>query len=337
MKNNDFIAACIVPTGVGASIGGFAGDASPYINLLSKVCPIITNPNSVNAAVFSGINDNILYTEGFSLNSFFKGEIALRPSKFNKIGVIFDKEIPKEVLNIHINTINAVKSTYGINYAGYEITQESVGVSFEVSDSNISTGSVKNPDTLLQSARKLIEKGTEAIAVVCFFDTPEDDENYACGEGIDPVGGVEAIISHIISREFKIPAAHAPAFDENSLTISHEIVDKKASAEYITPTFLPCIMLGLYNAPKIIDIKHKTPTDIELKDINALIMPHNSLGGIPVLKALERNIPVIAITENDTSLNITPKQMNIEDKVILARSYKEAAGILLGLKNGIYF
>ncbi|MCK5176901.1 MAG: DUF3326 domain-containing protein, partial [Candidatus Aenigmarchaeota archaeon] len=32
MKTSDFIAACIIPTGIGASVGGFAGDASPCIN-----------------------------------------------------------------------------------------------------------------------------------------------------------------------------------------------------------------------------------------------------------------------------------------------------------------
>ncbi len=52
MNKYDFTAAFIVPTGVGATIGGYAGDASPCVNLISKICPVITNPNTVNAAVF---------------------------------------------------------------------------------------------------------------------------------------------------------------------------------------------------------------------------------------------------------------------------------------------
>lgn len=343
MKNNDFIAACIIPTGIGACIGGYAGDASPYINLLSKVCPIITNPNSVNAAVFSGINDNILYTEGYAIDMFFKEEIALIPSKFNKIGVIFDKAIPKKVLNVHINTLNAVKSTYGINILGYEITEENAGVDFNISASGISTGDLKNPDTLINSARKLINKGAEALAVVCYFNTPEDSD-YAKGNGIDPVGGIEAIISHILTREFKVPVAHAPAFDENSLVISSAIINKKASAEYITPTFLPCVVLGLYNAPEILDIwPLKDPNSkfngslITLESLKALIMPYDCLGGVPVLKAIEKNIPIIAVEENKTILNITPKSLGIEEKVIKVKNYQEAAGVLLALKNGIYF
>jgi len=347
MKNNDFIAACIIPTGIGAFIGGYAGDASPCINLLSKVCPIITNPNSINAAIFSGINDNILYTEGYAIDMLFKNEITLRPSKFNKIGVIFDKGIPETVLNVHINTLNAVKATYGINILGYEITKENAGVDFSVSESGISTGELKNPDTLINSARKLINMGAEALATVCYFNTP-DDSDYANACGVDIVGGVEAVISHILTREFNVPIAHAPAFDESSLIITSEIVNKKAAAEYITPTFLPCILLGLYNAPKIIknlSLKEEASiltrqfhySDITLKNIKALVVPHDCMGGIPVLRAIEEKIPIISVEENKTTLNITSESLGIEDTVIRVKNYQEAAGYLLALKNGICF
>jgi hypothetical protein len=335
MKKDDFISACIIPTGIGAEIGGFAGDASPYINLLSKVSTVITNPNSVNAAVFSGINENILYVEGFALDLFFKGEIALRPSKFNKIGVIFDKAIPQKVMNVHINTLNALKSTFGINIISFQITQEKAGVEFFISESGISTGTVQNPQTLIQAGEKLIESGAEALAIVCFLKNPENDENYANKRGIDPIGGIEAIISHILTREFMIPTAHAPAFDESSLNINCEIVDPPTAAEYITPTFLPCIVQGLYNAPKLIKINEKKDSDIIIDDLKALIMPWNSMGGIPVFCALKRNIPVIGIEENKTVLNVTPEVLGLKNPVISLKSYFEAAGYLLALRNGI--
>lgn len=330
MNKFDFTAALIVPTGVGASIGGYAGDASPAVNLISKICPVITNPNSVNAAVFSGINRNILYTEGYAIDLFFKGLIALRPSKFNKIGIIFDKSIPEDVFNVHINTMNAVKSVYGLNYAGYEITEQPVGVEFSVSESGVSTGMVRNPDTLINAGQKLIDRGAEALAVVCYFDT-SDDEDYANGSGVDPVGGVEAVISHILTREFKIPVAHAPAFV--NVEIETKIVNPKASAEYITPTFLPCILLGLYNAPKLVDIQKSSYTDLCLDSVKALIVPYNSLGGIAVLKAVEKNIPVIVVEENKTVLDITAESIGIN--VIKVKNYLEAAGYLLALKEGI--
>ena len=334
MNKNDFVTVFIVPTGVGASIGGYAGDASPAVNLISRICPVIANPNAVNAAVFSGINKNILYTEGFAIDSFFKGETALRSSKYNTIGVIFDKAIPQNVLNMHINTINAVKSTYGLDILDYIITDNEVGVSFSVSDSGISTGNIENPDTLINAADNLINQGAQALAVVTFFKDDEGTE-YSKGHGVDPVGGVEAIISHLLTSEFKIPVAHAPAFGEESLMITSEIVDKRAAAEYITPTFLPCVLLGLYNAPQIVDIKNSRYYDITLNSVKALITPYDCLGGIPVLKAIENNIPVLAVYENQTVLNITAKALNIENKVITVRNYLEAAGYLLALKEGI--
>ena len=311
------LGAFIVPTGVGASIGGFAGDASRAARKISQKCELIVNPNVVNAACFSGITDNMLYVEGYSLDRFFKGEICLERSRNNKIGIIFDKAIKPEVLNVHINTMNAVEVVYGLNIIGYEITEEDVGVDFFVDKSGVSMGNVKNLLTLKNAAKKLIDKGAEAIAIVCRFPDEQGDD-YANGVGVDPVGGVEAIISHYISKEFSIPCAHAPAFDD--IAISTDIVDKRCSAEYITPTFLPCILVGLNQAPKL------TKTGISINDLDFLIVPYNSIGGVPVLEASKKGIKVFAIKENQTVLDVTP--MNFLNTCDIINTYNELAEIL---------
>lgn len=292
------LGAFIVPTGIGASIGGFAGDASRWARKFSQECKLIVNPNIVNAACFSGINENMLYVEGYSLDRFFRGETSLEPSFNNKIGVIFDKAIKPDVLNVHINTMNATEVVYGLNFIGYEITEEEVGVEFFIDKSGVSMGNVKNLLTLKKATQKLLDKGAEAIAIVCRFPD-EQGEDYANGLGVDPVGGVEAIISHYISKEFSVPCAHAPAFDD--ITIPTEIVDKRCSAEYITPTFLPCILIGLNQAPKL------TKSGININDLDFLVVPYNSIGGIPVLEATKRGIKVFAVKENNTVLNVTPE------------------------------
>lgn len=311
------LGAFIVPTGVGASIGGFAGDASRAARKISQKCELIVNPNVVNAACFSGITDNMLYVEGYSLDRFFKGEICLERSRNNKIGIIFDKAIKPEVLNVHINTMNAVEVVYGLNIIGYEITEEDVGVDFFVDKSGVSMGNVKNLLTLKNAAKKLIDKGAEAIAIVCRFPDEQGDD-YANGVGVDPVGGVEAIISHYISKEFSIPCAHAPAFDD--IAISTDIVDKRCSAEYITPTFLPCILIGLNQAPKL------TKSGISINDLDFLIVPYNSIGGVPVLEASKRGIKVYAIRENVTVLDVTP--MNFLNTCDIINTYDELTEIL---------
>ena len=311
------LGAFIVPTGVGASIGGFAGDASRAARKISQKCELIVNPNVVNAACFSGITDNMLYVEGYSLDRFFKGEICLERSRNNKIGIIFDKAIKPNVLNVHINTMNAVEVVYGLNIIGYEITEENVGVDFFVDKSGVSMGNVKNLLTLKNAAKKLIDKGAEAIAIVCRFPDEQGDD-YANGVGVDPVGGVEAIISHYISKEFSIPCAHAPAFDD--ITISTDIVDKRCSAEYITPTFLPCILIGLNQAPKLIK------TGISINDLDFLIVPYNSIGGVPVLEASKKGIKVFAVRENQTVLDVTP--MNFLNTCDIINTYDELTELL---------
>ena len=320
LKTGEKFGAFIVPTGIGASIGGYAGDASVWARKFADISRLIVNPNVVNAGGFSGITDNMFYVEGYTLNSFFKGEINLKPSKNNKIGIVFDKSIPEDVLNVHINTINAVKTVYGVEVTGYEITDKDVGVEFFMTDFGTSVGKVKNIETLKKSAQKLLAQGADAIALVCMFEDPgNDNPDYANGSGADPVGGVEAILSHYISKELKVPCAHSPAFKDYS--ISSDIVNPKAASEYITPTFLPCILLGLSNAPLI-------GGDVNIEQLDYLVMPFDSLGSVPVYEAIKRNIPVYAIKENTTVLDITNDNLHKSDNIKVVDTYSECLELI---------
>ncbi|MBQ2645679.1 DUF3326 domain-containing protein [bacterium] len=307
-----------IPTGVGASIGGFAGDAGSYARKFAKNFPLIVNPNVVNAACFSSITDNMLYVEGWSLTEFFKGNISFKPSFNNKIGIIFDKSISQEVLNIHINTINAVKTVYGINVLGYIISDDEVGVEFFKTESGISLGNIKNPETLVEAGKKMIAQGADVLAVVCKFEEAEDD-GYENGENVDVVGGAEALISHYVSQKLYVPVVHAPAF--NDYAIKSKIVHPKAAAEYITPTFLPCLLLGLNSAPLL--KKGFNKNFITIDDVKSLIMPYNSLGASIVTNALEKGIKVIAVKENQTVLNANVFNLQLENDIILMDSYKD--------------
>lgn len=311
----ELLGTFIVPTGIGASIGGFAGDASCYAREFSKIGKLIVNPNVVNAGVFSGINENMLYIEGYAIDELFRGKFLIKESKNNKIGVIFDRSIPQEVLNIHINTINAVRTVYGVDIQEYIVTDEDVGVDFYIDKSGISTGYVKNINTLFKAGEKLIENGCDALAVVCLFKDEESSE-YSKGIGVDPVGGVEAIISHSLTKEFKVPCAHSPAFKDYN--IPTEIVDSRAAAEYLTPTFLPCILLGLSNAPKI-----SKNGNISVKNIDYLVVPYSAMGGIPVFEAIKNNIPVYAIKENVTILNVTNDSIKKKCGIKIIETYKD--------------
>ena len=331
MKNNDKkeLISMIVPTGIGASIGGFAGDASFWARKFSEYFNVMVNPNVVNAACFSGITDNMLYTEGWTFDKFIKGEISLKPSRHNKIGIIFDKGISEGIINVHINTMNAVKTVYGVDIIGYEISEQPAGVEFFNTEEGISSGRVSNPETLLKAGKKLLERGAQALAVVCKFDEPPEDD-YINGADVDIVGGVEAIISHYLTSELLVPVVHAPAFE--NIEITKELVSEKVAAEYITPTFLPCLLLGLNNAPLILEgIREEYISKHQLK---GLIMPYNSLGASCVLDATKSKIPVFAVEENKTILNVTCELINKKNDIIKVSTYQDCLELLL--KDYIY-
>ncbi len=207
---------------------------------------------------------------------------------------------------------------------GWEITEEDCGVEFFITNSGISSGQLNKPETLLKAGKKLIKKGAEAIAVVALFDEPDDGDDYANGIGVDIVGGIEAVISHYLSSELNIPVAHAPAFADYE--IQSDIVNPKAASEYITPTFLPCILLGLAQAPMLCN----NSDGINIKDLSALVMPHNALGSSIVFEAIKNNIPVYAIKENSSILNIDKNAINIQNEIIEMKGYDEC---LNHLKN----
>ena len=330
--NKDYseVFAFIVPTGIGASIGGYAGDASQWARKFAEIRPVIVNANVVNAACFSGIDENILYSEGWGINELFAGNLRFILSKNNKIGVIFDKAIPDDVLSVHINTINAVKTVYGIDVIGYEITKNDVGITYEINESGASSGGIKNPDTMLEAGKKLIEKGADVLAAVCLFPEEDDkkvDENYANGCGVDPIGGVESIISHYISQNLFVPCVHAPAFEDYQ--IKPDLVDERAAAEYITPTFLPCLLLGLKDAPLYKKAAYKN-SDLQImnNNIKALIVPSTALGSPAVFDAVEKNIPVYAVKENKTILNVTKDIFLKKDGIIEIDTYEELYKLL---------
>lgn len=316
--------ALSIPTGIGAEIGGYAGDGGKIAKMFSKHFNVLTHPNVVNGGILSGINPNILYVEGFYFDEFFKGNVSLIPlDEFeeNKIGVIFDKSIPKDILAVHINTISAAKEVMGLDIPYFEITEEEVGVEFYIKN-GVSTGTVKNEKTLLNAGKKLLEKGCEVIAVVCYFKDDITNEDYENGVGVDPIGGIEAVISRYLSKELKIITAHAPAFSE--IDILKEISNPKVASENISSTYLPCILMGLSKAPKVDFTCEK---GISYKDIEALIVPKNAFGGIAPIGAIENNVKVISV-DNKTSSMIGCG--DIEASVIMEyESYEKCLEALL--------
>lgn len=351
MSQKPFVAALVIPTGVGASIGGFAGDATPVMNQLAQTCDVlITHPNVANAAIFQNLPHNALYVEGYGLDQFFKGHWGLMPVQQNRLGVILDCGIEPRMKLYHHNVIRAMQAVYGIVIIDILETDEPVHISYNVNDSGCSGGTVGNPDTLLQAAKRLQANGAEAIAMCVHFpeyDNPDANLAYHQGNGVDPVGGIEAVLSHLIVSALQIPCAHSPVFSEASYddTVFTQLLAPRVAAEYLAPTFLPCVVNGLMKAPQFSDLQRQTPPTLPLPhkeegdfrvftvhDVNALIVPVNALGSIPVLSALSRNIPVIAVQENTTVCAVDASQFPETSNLILADTYSRASSLLANLK-----
>ena len=145
------------------------------------------------------------------------------------------------------------------------------------------------------------------------------------------------MMSRFVSASFLIPSAHAPILNYavRSKTIFSDY-DPRAAGEIISQTGLPCILLGLSSAPQLRHVQKSLPQKnlLTASDIAAVIAPATAMGGIPMLAAEKRGIPIISVAENRTVLNVTGEKLGLKNE-IKASNYLEAAGIIAALKAGI--
>lgn len=358
-----YTAVSIIPTGVGAAIGGYAGDGLPAARLLSQIAGrLITHPNVLNGALMYWPIENALYVEGAALDDFAAGYLGLQlPSPpTNKIGLVLDASLSEDARIRHLQVADAARATLGVQVEAYAVTDEPLGVQLAQAESNnASWGTLSRPDSLLRAARHLIENaGVDAIAIVGKFPDDEDEEllaSYRSGSGVDAIAGAEAVISHLVTRELCIPCAHAPSLPPLDADAS---VSPKAAAEELGYTFLSCVLVGLSRAPRLIDLHSdkgrgtgpswtgsekfvsrtaESGDVVTAKDVNALVIPKNAFGGAAVLSLAARpDVLIVSVENNSTVLNVPPRAVGIlENRVVSASSYAEAAGFLAAHKAGI--
>ena len=328
----------IIPTGIGAAIGGYAGDALPVAKLISQVCDrLITHPNVMNGASLYWNIPNAFYVEGYGLDKFAAGEWGLRPVRSNRVGLLLDQGIEPELMLRHLQVADAARATLGLNITNHVITDAPLNVELRTSPSGTSWGTIGNPDSLLRAAEKLIiEEKAEAIAVVARFPDHMDEtavENYRQGQGVDPLAGAEAVISHLLVRSFKIPCAHAPALSPAPPAPN---LSPRAAAEEIGYTFLPCVLVGLSNAPQFIintENYSSLSTDIWADQVDALIIPATACGNSALLSLSQKQCQIITVAENKTLIQVSAPMLRIQ--TLQVNSYLEAVGVLVAHKAGI--
>uniref|UniRef100_I1NJX0 Uncharacterized protein n=1 Tax=Oryza glaberrima TaxID=4538 RepID=I1NJX0_ORYGL len=333
-----YTSVLVVPTGVGAAVGGFAGDALPVARALGAVADcVISHPNVLNAAMLYWPMPNTLYVEGYALDRFAEGSWALQPVHQNKVGLVLDSGIEEELRLRHLQVADAARASLGLPVVEYIVTDTPLEIKtwFDPKCGK-STGSVGNSDSLLRAVEALVNRSdVNAVAVVARFpdDDPEDSDCYREGKGVDLLAGVEAIISHLIVKKFKIPAAHAPAVLPPVLSLS---VSPRSAAEEIGHTFLPCVLAGLSNAPQYVMRRNGNMDNgcIVASDVDSVILPKDACGGdgtIAFARTATKNKPlIITVQENETVLDDTPDKFNIE--ALNVQNYWEAIGVIAAHK-----
>jgi Protein of unknown function (DUF3326) len=327
-----FNVALIIPTGIGAAIGGFAGDALPVARAIAQVCDrLITHPNVLNGAQLYWPIPNAWYVEGYGLDRFAAGDWGLQSVRTNRVGVILDCGLEPELRLRHLQAADAVRATLGLTLTDAVVTDDPLGVTLTTAESGASWGMLQNPDSLLRAAERSIQAGATAIAVVARFPDnvgTEALEQYRQGSGVDPLAGAEAVISHLVVQTFSVPCAHAPAL--LSLPLDPTLSPRSA-AEELGHTFLPCVLVGLSRAPQF--VASSSPYGLWRDDVDAVVIPESACGGSAVLSWSQTETQVITVADNETVLNVTPELLNLNS--LPARSYSEAIGILVALRAGL--
>ena len=339
-----FTAVLIIPTGIGAAIGGYAGDGMAIARAMGQVCDrVITHPNVLNGAQLYWSEPNTYYVEGYGLDRFTKGEWGLKPVRQNKIGLLLDQAIEPELQLRHLQAADATRATMGLDIADYVVTDAPLEIGLQTAASGASWGNIGNPGSLLRGAEKLITQAkADVIAVVARF--PDDEgsqalQDYRHGSGVDHLAGAEAIISHLIVRNFQVPAAHAPALEP--IPVDSDL-SPRAAAEELGYTFLPCILVGLARAPRFVTsdpttesvTNYQANSDvIRSNQIDALVIPETACGGSSVLSLSQSSAKIITVKNNTTQMRVLPEMLGI--KHIAVNSYLEALGVLVALRGGI--
>lgn len=328
----------VVPTGIRCDYGGYAGDSAPAANLLAAAADfLVTHPNAVNASDLNEMAPGILYVEGKMLDDFCLGYIGLQRVPANRVGTVIDPSGAQYLAEVQ-NLLDAARASAGIDCARHRLLKEPLGVRVGFADSGSATGSLDRPDILLSGVEELIESGADAVGGVSVILGVEDAmfQDYLDGQCPNPSGAVEAIVTHLVSKIFRIPSAHAPLpyYQDAREGMSR---NPRAAAEFISRPHYFCVLKGLHRAPRpvALDGLEAPPAGvITLNDIGAVVAPASALGGIPMLASAYSGIPIIAVRENHTILDVGLARLPLPG-VIEVGTYLEAAGVITALRNGI--
>ncbi len=342
VENTDrFTTVLLIPTGIGAEIGGHAGDAGPVARLLAQVSDrIVLHPNVVNASDVNEMPENALYVEGSVICRLLMGTAGLQSVRQNRVLVVVDAHEDPFFVNAAVNAVSGARASYGLSCPEVVCLHPPVKLRARFASSGRAAGRVEDLAGLFRCIED--RKGQyDAVAVSSVIDVPHEFHlGYfeAKGRMINPWGGVEAMLTHSLSSFFNVPTAHSPMFESQEVAnMDPGIVDPRMAAEAVSLTFLQCTLKGLQRSPRIITNPDamQRPGVITAEDISCLVIPDGCLG-VPTLAALEQGIPVIAVRENRNLMRNDLTELPwAAGQLHVVENYWEAVGVMAAIKEGI--
>ena len=340
-NGSQFNVVLLVPTGVGAEIGGHAGDAGPVAQMLAEVSDtLILHPNVVNASDLNEMPQSALYVEGSVITRLLMGTAGLQRVRSNRVLVVIDAHEDELFVNSAVNAVSGARATYGLSCPEVVCLDPPVKLRGWHSPSGRAAGRVEDMESLF---RLLDDRRGQydAVAISSVIDVPpEFHQGYfdARGDMVNPWGGVEAMLTHALSSTYNIPTAHSPMFESREIAnMDPGIVDPRMAAEAVSSTFLQCTLKGLQRSPRIVTDPEamSQPGVFTAEDVSCLVIPDGCLG-LPTLAALEQGVSVIAVHENrnlmQNDLSVFPWAPGQFHQV---SNYWEAVGVIAAKRAGI--
>ena len=317
----------IIPTGIGAKIGGNCGDGASSARLLGETCDnLLIHPNVVNASDINSQPHNSLYCEGSILDRFLEGKILLEKVNSNKILVAVNKEVDYQSLN----AVSAARCCLGVDAQIIEldISLELIATMKKWHGEMIASGEVRGWEKLVDQVKEYEFDALVIATPITVSKKIMSDYFEGIGSRVNPVGAVESIASKYISNALNKQVAHGPI----SYTIEglNRELDPTKAVEGITENFIHCCLKGLHKAPRIVfEPSSKTLSN---KDIDVMVSPYGCWGP-PHRSCMDNNIPIIVVKENQTVLNDDYPEW---DKIIFVENYIEAAGMIMCMRSGVH-
>jgi len=338
---DEFNTVLLVPTGIGAEIGGHSGDAGPVARLLAAACDnLVVHPNVVNAADINEMPENTLYVEGSVITRLLMGTVGLKKVRSNRVMLVIDKHEDKFFHEAAINSASAARAAFGLDCPLVIAMDDKVLMRSLFSNSGRAVGRIEYLELICEILKKHRSK-YDAVALSSLIEVPEHFHGDYFRDDIDmvnPWGGVEAMLTHTLSTLFNVPSAHSPMMTSKEvMNLDVGVVDPRKAAEAVSTTYLHCILKGLHKSPRIIPnpLIHGHSGPLTAADVSCLVIPDGCVG-LPTLAAIEQGIPVIAVRENRNRMQNRLEELPFAPrKLFMVDNYLEVVGIMNALKAGV--